>query len=89
MFSLFSPENSYDSSCKLSPDTCEAKIQNSLLIRAVWSESSLCAFRIADDANFLHRENEGSDQTELVIICVFNHENIPIKKLTPLNPTFI
>ena len=38
-----------------------AKIQISLLIRAVWSESSLSAFRIAQDAKFLHEDNEDAD----------------------------
>ena len=38
-----------------------AKIQISLRVRAVWSESSLCTFYIAKDANFLHADNEDSD----------------------------
>ena len=40
-----------------------AKIQISLRIRAVWSESSLDAFWIAKDAKFLHVHNEDTDQT--------------------------
>ena len=40
-----------------------AKIQISLRIRAVWSESSLSEFRIANDAKFLHGDNENSYQT--------------------------
>ena len=40
-----------------------AKIQISLRIRAVWSESSLGAFSIAKDTKFLHADNEDSDQT--------------------------
>ena len=40
-----------------------AKIQISLRVRAVWSESSLGAFWITKDAKFLHAGNEGSDQT--------------------------
>ena len=40
-----------------------AKIQISLRIRAVWSESSLAAFRIAKAAKFLHAHNEDFDQT--------------------------
>ena len=39
------------------------KIQISLRIRAVWSESSLNAFWIAKDAKFLYADNEDSDQT--------------------------
>ena len=35
-----------------------AKIQISLRIRAVWSESSLGAIWIAKDAKFLHADNE-------------------------------
>ena len=40
-----------------------AKIQISLRIRAVWSESSLDAFWIAKDAKFIHADKEESDQT--------------------------
>ena len=39
-----------------------AKIQISLRIRAVWSESSLGAFWIAKDAEFLHADNVDSHQ---------------------------
>ena len=42
----------------------KAKIQISLRIRAVWSESSLGAFWIDKDVDkFLHADNEDSDQT--------------------------
>ena len=41
-----------------------AKIQISLRIRAVWSESSPGAFwYVATDAKFLHADNDDSDQT--------------------------
>ena len=40
-----------------------AKIQISLRRRAVWSESSLGAFWIANDAKFLQTDNEDSNQT--------------------------
>ena len=43
-------------------DTRPAKIQISLRIRAVWSESSLGAFWIAKDATFFHADNEDSNQ---------------------------
>ena len=43
-----------------------AKIQISLHIRAVWSESSLSAFWTAKDAKFLHANNEDCDQTARV-----------------------
>ena len=36
----------------------QAKIQISLRIRAVWSESSLGAFLLGDAAMFLHADNE-------------------------------
>ena len=36
----------------------QATIQISLRIRAVWSESSLSAFWIAEDAKFLRMDNE-------------------------------
>ena len=42
---------------------CLAKIQISLCICTVWSESSLGTFRIAKDAKFLYAENKDSDQT--------------------------
>ena len=40
-----------------------AKIRIILPFHAVWSESSLGAFRIAKDAQFLHVYNEDSAQT--------------------------
>ena len=40
-----------------------AKIQISLGIRSVWSESSLCAQWVAKDPIFLHADSEDSDQT--------------------------
>ena len=40
-----------------------AKTQISLGIRPVWSESSLCAQRIAKGPRFLHADSESSDQT--------------------------
>ena len=40
-----------------------AKIQISLRIRAVWSESSLGTFWKAKDAKFLHAINEVCNQT--------------------------
>ena len=40
-----------------------AKSQISLRIRAVWSESSLCAQWEAKDPRFLHADSEDSDQT--------------------------
>ena len=39
-----------------------AKIQIRLRIRAVWSKSSLGAFRETKDAKFLHADNKNSDQ---------------------------
>ena len=40
-----------------------AKIQSSLHIRAVWSDSSLGTFWIAKDPKFLRVDNEDSNQT--------------------------
>ena len=40
-----------------------AKIQISLGIRPVWSESSLCAQWVAKDPSFLHADSEDFDQT--------------------------
>ena len=40
-----------------------AKTQNSLGIRPVWSESSLCAQLVTKDPGFLHTDSEDSDQT--------------------------
>ena len=39
------------------------KAQISLGIHPVWSESSLCAQRVAKDPRFLHADSEDSDQT--------------------------
>ena len=44
-------------------NVCPAKIQIRLRIRAVWYESSLGAFRIADDAEIIPADNEDSNQT--------------------------
>ena len=46
---------------KSSIDMCPAKVQISLCICAVWSESSLSKFWIAKDKKFLHADNENSD----------------------------
>ena len=50
-----------------------AKIQISLRIRTVWSETSLSAFWIAKDAKFLHANKEDSNQTARMrrLILVF------------------
>ena len=40
-----------------------AKIQISLVIHPVWSESSLCTLWVAKDPLFLHADSEDSDQT--------------------------
>ena len=50
-----------------------AKTQISLGIRPVWSESSLCAQRVAKDPGFLHADSEDSVQTGRMprLICVF------------------
>ena len=52
---------------------CPAKIQISLRIRAVWSESSLGAFWIAKYANILQAASEDSIQTAQMrrLNCVF------------------
>ena len=57
----------------------QAKIQISLRIRAVWSESSLGAFLIAWDTTFHHADNEdwshradahvGADSEDFVCVC--------------------
>ena len=41
----------------------QAKTQISLGIRPVWSESSQCAQWVAEEPNFLHADNEVSNQT--------------------------
>ena len=50
-----------------------ANIQISLRIPAVGLESSLCVFRLAKDATFLHADNEDSNQTARMrkLILVF------------------
>ena len=49
-----------------------AKIQIRLRICAVWSESSLGAYWIAQDPKFLHADNEDSDRTARMrrLVCV-------------------
>ena len=50
--------------------------------RAVWSESSIGALWIAKDTNFLHADNEDSDQTARFILTDLPaHENVsdPLK----------
>ena len=42
---------------------CPAKTQISLGICSVWSETSLCAQKVAKDPTFLHADSEDSDQT--------------------------
>ena len=51
-----------------------AKIQSSLRIRAVWSESLLGAFWIASEANCLHADTEDSDLTARVLLS-FRHNS--------------
>ena len=59
-----------------------AKTQNSLGIRPVWSESSLCAKWVAKDPSFLHADSEDSDPTGRMLslrwahmpFCWFCHE---------------
>ena len=46
---------------------CSTKIQISLRIHAIWSESSLGTFWIANDAKFLHADNKEFDQTALML----------------------
>ena len=53
-----------------------AKIQISLRIRAVWSESSLDAFWIAKDASFLMRKTKTDAQADLNL---HHYENTPIQ----------
>ena len=49
---------------------CPAKIQISLRIRAVLSESSLDAFWLVKDTMFFHADNEASDQTALMLMLI-------------------
>ena len=48
-----------------------ARIQISLRILAVRSDFSLGAFWIAKDAQFLHEDNDDSDQTLHMLVLVF------------------
>ena len=54
-----------------------AKTQISLGIRPVWSETSLCAQRVAEDPSLLHADSEDSDQTRRMprLIWVFAKRN--------------
>ena len=50
-----------------------AKVQISLGIRPVWSESSLCAQWVAKDPIFLHADSEDSDQTGRMLRWTHSH----------------
>ena len=50
-----------------------AKTQISLDIRPVWSESSLCAQRVAKDPSFLHVDSEDADQADLNLRWPHSH----------------
>ena len=54
-----------------------AKIQISLRIRAVWSESPLGAYWIAKDAKFLHADNEDSARHVGVVTCIWRLIRVP------------
>ena len=56
-----------------------AKIQISLHIRAVWSESTLGTFWIACDAKFLHVHNIDSDQIVQIQVTEYvEHQHLPL-----------
>ena len=55
-----------------------AKIQISLGIRPVWSDSSLCAQRVDKGPSFLHADSEDSDKTGRMprLIWVFGERTL-------------
>ena len=48
---------------KQTSDLCPGKIQNSLGIDPVWSDSSLCALWVAKDSDLFQADSKGSNQT--------------------------
>ena len=66
-----------------------AKIQISLRVRAVWSESSPGAFWIAQDAYFLHADNEDSNQTARMRRLIWVFAGRTCKKVRFLTLRFI
>ena len=60
-------EPPYDKTNKVSMHP--AKMQISLGIHPVWSESSMCSQWVAKDPSFLHADSKDSDQTLLVLSC--------------------
>ena len=69
---VFEPRHDKTNKMRVRP----AKIQISLGIRPVWSESLLCTEWVAEDPSFLHADSEDSDQigqmrthTLLVLSC--------------------
>ena len=70
----------HDYALKLSCSTCTAKIQISLGIHPVWSDSSLCIEWVAKDPNFLHADSKDSVQTgrmpRLIWVFAWRTENI-------------
>ena len=67
-----------------------AKIQISLCIHAVWSESSLGAFRIANDTKFLHADNDADNEDRSdcmdvdLNLCWANIQGPVVQNLTKL-----
>ena len=62
------------STTKPTNDLCtpEARTQISLGIYPIWSESSLCAFRIAKDPWFLHADSKDSYQTGWIPMLIWD-----------------
>ena len=75
-------ESRHDKTNKMS--VCPAKIQVSLGIRPVWSESSLCTQWVVKDPSLLHADSEDSDQTGRMprLIRVFAGRTVTLKVLS-------
>ena len=58
-----------------------SKIQISLHIRAVWLNSLLGAIWIAEDAKFLHADNEDSDQTARMYRLIWDFDGRTCQKV--------
>ena len=64
--SLFEPRNNKTNKLTVRP----AKTQVSLGIRPILSESSLCAYWVANDSSFLHADSEDSVDNKIFVTAL-------------------
>ena len=76
---IYAPSGDSSTWASAQSDQSLAKTQISMGIRPVWSESSLCAQRVAKDPRLLRADIEDSDQTGRMhsLIWVFAGSHMP------------